>query len=135
MKKICYLSSLCLFMAATTVVSAQEQPPQTMTVSAATVEAVTAAPTVEAVQKRENTVLISPRTGMRYVVNNPNNVPIIFQTEALAPVTTNNVNRIVASNPAISEQSQQQAQQALLQMMSVNQQPQQLAVGQPSNAE
>lgn len=95
-----------------------------MTVNAEKVKATTAAPMVEAVQKKEATILVSPRTGMRYTVNNPNNIPIIFKTELIAPATTTNANRIVATNPALSVASQQKAQAALLEMIGPNtQQP------------
>ncbi len=123
-----HLAGLCFAMALSSATFAAEGQGQSITVSAATVQAATAAPTVEAEQKRENTVLVSPRTGMRYVVNNPSNRKIIFQTEGLAPVNSQNIQRIVASNPAVSAQSQQQAQQALLELVGANQ-PQQVAAG------
>lgn len=86
------------------------------TVKAETVEAVITAPVVAAVQKDDKTVLVSPRTGMRYTVNNPNNLPIIFKTEVIAPATTENATRIIASNPALSEASQQKAHAALVEI-------------------
>lgn len=85
-----------------------------LTVKAATVNAATAAPSVQAVQDRQNTVMISPRTGMRYTVTNPANRKIIFQTEGLKPISVQNVGRIKATNPMISAESQQQAEQKLL---------------------
>lgn len=93
-----------------------------ITVNAKTVEATIAAPAVEAVQKKEATILVSPRTGMRYTVNNPSNIPIIFKTELIAPATTTNANRIVANNPALSVESQQKAQAALLALVTSNSQ-------------
>ena len=90
---------------------------ETMTVKAETVAAVVNPPVVEAVQKNDTTVLVSPRTGMRYTVNNPNNIPIIFKTEIMAPATTANANRIVATNPALSQASQEKAQAALLSLV------------------
>ena len=86
------------------------------TVKAETVEALVSNPVVEAVQKDDKTVLVSPRTGMRYSVNNPNNIPIIFRTEVIAAATSANADRIVATNPALSAESQQEAKQALIQL-------------------
>lgn len=90
-----------------------------MTVKAATVQSVTSAPDVHATQNRENTVFVSPRTGMRYSVSNPSNRKIIFQTEGLKPITAQNVDRIRATNPVISAQSQQQARQKLLDLAGI----------------
>ncbi len=90
-----------------------------MTVKATTVQSVTSAPDVHATQNRENTVFVSPRTGMRYSVSNPSNRKIIFQTEGLKPITAQNVDRIRATNPVISEQSQQQARQKLLDLAGI----------------
>ncbi len=73
-------------------------------------------PNVEAVQKGQKTILVSPRTGMRYVLTNPANRTVVFQTELLAPVTAQNIHRITATNPALSAASQAQAEQALLDM-------------------
>ena len=52
--------------------------------------------------KQENTTVISPRTGIRYTLGNTGNRPIILQTTAIAPANSANINRIVASNPALS---------------------------------
>lgn len=93
---------------------------ETMTVKAETVAAIVNPPVVEAVQKNDATVLVSPRTGMRYTVNNPNNVPIVFKTELLASATAANANRIVAANPALSTVSQEKAQAALTQLVSTS---------------
>lgn len=76
----------------------------------------TLVPNVEVVQKGQKTILVSPRTGMRYVLTNPANRTVVFQTELLAPVTAQNINRITATNPALSAASQAQAEQALLDM-------------------
>lgn len=94
-----------------------------MTVKAATVQSATSLPNVHATQDRENTVFVSPRTGMRYSVSNPSNRKIIFQTEGLKPVTAQNVDRIRATNPVISAQSQQQAKQKLLDLASIQPTP------------
>ena len=88
-----------------------------LTVPAENVQAAINPPVVEAVQKNDTTVLVSPRTGMRYSVNNPSNVPIIFKTELLAPATAANADRIIASNPALSAESQAKAKQALIDMV------------------
>lgn len=94
-----------------------------MTVKAATVQSATSLPNVHASQNRENTVFVSPRTGMRYSVSNPSNRKIIFQTEGLKPVTAQNVDRIRATNPVISAQSQQQAKQKLLDLAGIQPTP------------
>ena len=57
--------------------------------------------------------IASPRTGIRYTFNNSNR-PIVLQTAAIAAANAANADRIVASNPALSAASQQQAKQALL---------------------
>ncbi len=94
-----------------------------MTVKAATVQSATSLPNVHASQNRENTVFVSPRTGMRYSVSNPSNRKIIFQTEGLKPITAQNVDRIRATNPVISAQSQQQAKQKLLDLAGIQPTP------------
>ncbi len=94
-----------------------------MTLKAATVQSATSLPNVHATQDRENTVFVSPRTGMRYSVNNPSNRKIIFQTEGLKPVTAQNVDRIQATNPMISSESQQQAKQKLLDLAGIQPTP------------
>ena len=94
-----------------------------MTVKAATVQSATSLPNVHATQDRENTVFVSPRTGMRYSVSNPSNRKIIFQTEGLKPITAQNVDRIRATNPVISAQSQQQAKQKLLDLAGIQPTP------------
>ena len=75
----------------------------------------------EAVVKGGSTTVISPRTGIRYSLGETNGRPITIQTAAIAPVTTANVQRIVATNPALSPESQQAAEQALLAMPSAAQ--------------
>lgn len=65
-------------------------------------------------QDNGNITVQSPRTGMRYTLPNPNQRPVVLQTAAIVPVNTGNVNRIVASNPALSVTSQENAKQALL---------------------
>ena len=55
----------------------------------------------------------SPRTGIRYTFADPNR-PIVMQTVAITAANSANADRIVASNPALSDASQQKAKQALL---------------------
>ena len=86
--------------------------PQTTTVEK--VQAATGAVTPQVEVKREATSVISPRTGIRYTFANPNQRPVVLQTAAIAPVNAATVNRIVASNPALSPVSQENAKQALL---------------------
>ena len=57
--------------------------------------------------------IASPRTGIKYTFANPNR-PIVMQTAAIAAANSANADRIVASNPALSDASQQKAKQALL---------------------
>ncbi|CAM9280490.1 MULTISPECIES: hypothetical protein [Acinetobacter] len=70
--------------------------------------------TTAQVQRTDEQVTVaSPRTGIRYTFANQNR-PIVLQTAAIAPANAANADRIVASNPALSAASQQQAKQALL---------------------
>ena len=79
--------------------------PQTTTVDK--VLAAKGPTSAQAVVKQENTTVISPRTGIRYTLGNTGNRPIILQTAAIAPANSANINRIVASNPALSPKSQE----------------------------
>ncbi|GAA5016378.1 hypothetical protein GCM10023206_28100 [Acinetobacter puyangensis] len=125
MNKIFHCAVLSFFAGATSLVFAEQQTAsQPLTVSAAAVQNVLATPTVEASKQGGKTVLVSPRTGIRYSFNNPDNRQIIFKTEGVLPVSAQNVSRIAASNPALSAQSQQQAEQALLDLAGI-QAPQQ----------
>lgn len=92
-------------------------------VDAAKVAAV-ATPEVPAVQQNDKIRLTSPRTGMHYVLTNSGNRSIVFQTEAMAAVNAQNVNRIVATNPALSVDSQQIAMKNLLQLTATAPAPQ-----------
>ncbi len=60
------------------------------------------------------TTLISPRTGIRYSLGKVGHRKVILETAAVAAVNSNTVQRIVASNPALSVASQEKAKQALL---------------------
>ncbi|HFG6956040.1 hypothetical protein [Acinetobacter baumannii] len=86
--------------------------PQTTTVDK--VLAAKGPTSAQAIVKQENTTVISPRTGIRYTLGNTGNRPIILQTAAIAPANSANVNRIVASNPALSPKSQEKAKVALI---------------------
>ena len=57
--------------------------------------------------------IASPRTGIKYTFANPNR-PIVMQTAKIAAANSANADRIIASNPALSNASQQKAKQALL---------------------
>ena len=70
--------------------------------------------TAEAQVKRDVTTIISPRTGIRYTLGDTGNRPIVLQTAAIAPANSANINRIVASNPALSAKSQEKAKIALI---------------------
>lgn len=56
----------------------------------------------------------SPRTGIQYVVPNPNQRPVVIQTQGIDAANSATADRIVASNPALSSESQQQAKQKLI---------------------
>ncbi|MCI3879198.1 MULTISPECIES: hypothetical protein [Acinetobacter] len=89
-----------------------DDAPQTTTVDK--VLAAKGSNTAEAQVKREVTTVISPRTGIRYTLGDTENRPIVMQTAAIAPANSANINRIVASNPALSAQSQEKAKIALI---------------------
>ena len=86
--------------------------PQTTTVEK--VQAAAGMMTAQAEVKNDSTTVISPRTGIRYTLGNTNARPIILKTAAIAPVTPATVNRVVASNPALSVSSQEKVKLALL---------------------
>ena len=89
-----------------------EDTPQTTTVDK--VLAAQDNTTAEAQVKRDVTTIISPRTGIRYTLGDTGNRPIVLQTAAIAPANSANINRIVASNPALSAKSQEKAKIALI---------------------
>lgn len=86
--------------------------PQTTTLEK--VQAAQGVTTAQTEVKNDSTTVISPRTGIRYTLGNTAGRPIILQTAAVAAVTPATVNRIVATNPALSASSQEKAKQALL---------------------
>lgn len=79
----------------------------------AQVQAAQGTATAQAELKNDTITLISPRTGIRYTMKATER-PIILRTAAIAAVNNVTVNRIVASNPALSAASQEQAKQSLL---------------------
>lgn len=86
--------------------------PQTTTV--ANLQAAAGTVTAQAEVKNDSTTVISPRTGIRYTLGNTGGRPIILKTAAIAAVTPATINRVVASNPALSVSSQEKVKQALL---------------------
>jgi hypothetical protein len=106
------LQFLILASAALSGVALADNVPQTTTVDK--VLAAKGATTAEAQVKREVTTVISPRTGIRYTLGDTGNRPIVLQTAAIAPANSANINRIVASNPALSARSQEKAKVALI---------------------
>ena len=106
------LQLLILASAALSGVALADNVPQTTTVDK--VLAAKGATTAEAQVKREVTTVISPRTGIRYTLGDTGNRPIVLQTAAIAPANSANINRIVASNPALSAKSQEKAKIALI---------------------
>ena len=106
------LQLLILASAAVSGFAVADNIPQTTTVDK--VLAAKGATTAEAQVKREVTTVISPRTGIRYTLGDTGNRPIVLQTAAIAPANSANINRIVASNPALSAKSQEKAKIALI---------------------
>jgi hypothetical protein len=56
----------------------------------------------------------SPRTGIQYTVPNPNQRPVVIKTKAIEAANSISAERIVASNPALSPESQETAKKALI---------------------
>ncbi len=110
MKKL--LQPLFFATLAIPVLAFADTAPQTTTVEK--VQAATGVTTAQTVVKNETTTVISPRTGIRYTLGNTGGRPIILKTAAIAAVTPATINRVVASNPALSASSQEKVKQALL---------------------
>ena len=110
MKKL--LQPLFVATLALPVLAFADTAPQTTT--EVKVQAATGAVTAQAEVKNETTTVISPRTGIRYTLGNTGGRPIILKTAAIAAVTPATVNRVVASNLALSASSQEKVKQALL---------------------
>ena len=113
MKKIkqAILLSICVAPAITWAAEAQ---PFTTTVG--NVLAAKGATTAQTVVQGNNTMIISPRTGIRYALGDTQGRAIVIQTAAIAPVNNVTVKRIIATNPALSVESQQKAEQSSLSM-------------------
>jgi phage baseplate assembly protein gpV len=60
--------------------------------------------------------LESPRTGIQYIIPNPDQRPVVIQTQAIEAANSATADRIVASNPALSTESQEQAKQELIRL-------------------
>lgn len=88
--------------------------PASQTTTVEKVQAATGAMTAQAEVKNETTTVISPRTGIRYTLGNTGGRTIILKTAAIAAITPTTINRVVASNPALSASSQEKVKQALL---------------------
>lgn len=110
MKKL--LQPLFFVSLAIPVLAFADTAPQTTTVEK--VQAATGVSTAQTVVKNETTTVISPRTGIRYTLGNTGGRPIILKTAAIAAVTPATINRVLASNPALSASSQEKVKQALL---------------------
>lgn len=106
------LKSLLLVGLALPVMAFADSAPQTTTV--AKVQAATGVTTAQTVVKNELTTVISPRTGIHYTLGDTGGRPIILKTAAIAAATPATVHRVVASNPALSESSQEKVKLALL---------------------
>ncbi len=106
------LQLLILASAAVSSISFAESLPQTTTVEK--VLDAKGSTTARAQIKRDATIVVSPRTGVRYNLGDTENRPIVFQTQAIAAANAANINRIVATNPALSAQSQEKAKIALI---------------------
>lgn len=68
----------------------------------------------QAEEKKQETIIASPRTGIRYNLGDTGTRPIIWTTAVITPVTSATVDRIVAMNPALSTASQDNAKKVLL---------------------
>ncbi|ATZ68090.1 MULTISPECIES: hypothetical protein [Acinetobacter] len=106
------LQLLILASAAVSSFAFAKDAPQTTTVEK--VQAAKGETSAQAQVKHDVTTVISPRTGIRYTLGDTGNRPIVLQTAAIAPANSANINRIVASNPALSEKSQEKAKIALI---------------------
>ena len=111
-KQIALLSSIFI---STLSVAAPTEP---FTTTVGNVKAALGNQTADATVKKGLTTVTSPRTGISYTLGNTEGRSIVFQTDAIAPANETNVKRIVATNPALSAESQQKAEKALLDMPS-----------------
>lgn len=86
--------------------------PQTTSVEK--VKAAIGPTTTQAQVNHGQVTLKSPRTGISYSFSNPDQRPMVLETAKVSAANSANVNRIVATNPALSPESQEKAKQALL---------------------
>lgn len=91
---------------------AMANTPETTTVEK--VQAAQGATTASATVQDTNVTVMSPRTGIKYTFPNAQQRPIILKTAAVSAATTTTATRIVATNPALSMESQEQAKQTLI---------------------
>ena len=87
---------------------------ETQTTTIENLQAAAGTVKAQAEVKNDSTTVISPRTGIRYTLGNTGGRPIILKTAAIAAVTPATINRVVASNPALSTSSQEKVKLALL---------------------
>ena len=106
------LKPLFIATLAVPVLAFADTAPRTTTVEK--VQAATGAVSAQAEVKNDTTTVISPRTGIRYTLGNTGGRPIILKTAAIAAVTPATINRVVATNPALSASSQEKVKQALI---------------------
>lgn len=88
------------------------------TTSISNVEEALGVQQAQAVVKNGVTTVTSPRTGISYTLGKTEGRPITLQTEAIVPVNNVTVKRIIATNPALSTESQETAEKLLLEMPS-----------------
>lgn len=96
----------------TTLAIANESPVQTTTLDK--VQDAQGNTTAQIEVNQDITTLISPRTGIRYSLGKVGKRTVILETPAVIAANVNTVQRIVASNPALSAASQDKAKQSLL---------------------
>ncbi|AOA59263.1 hypothetical protein [Acinetobacter larvae] len=106
------LIKIALFTACTLPLAMLAQAKET--VSLDKVQAATGQVVAQTEVKRDNTTVISPRTGIRYTLGDTAGRPISLVTAAIVPATAATASRIVANNPALSARSQDKAKQTLL---------------------
>ncbi len=114
MKTILKTVAFALFALPTLALANTATQNETQTTTLEKVQAAKGVSTAQIEVKNDSTTVISPRTGIRYTLGNTAGRPIILKTAAVAAVTPATVNRIVATNPALSASSQEKAKQALL---------------------
>ena len=109
MKKL--LQPLCI---AACLLSGYAMAAEQQTTSVEKVKAAIGTTSTQAQVQNGQVTLKSPRTGISYSFPNPDQRPMVLETQKVVAANSANVNRIVASNPALSSASQERAKQALL---------------------